>query len=213
MLERLTELLSAIALVALALTACEPPVRQSANSALGERQEPVQVVAVTPFAVAPRLRDQPQRFGDSSPEAASRLLVAKVTETLSRRGVRVVPANDVRLALEASGGDMRPPQVSRIVAEKFGADALLTGQLTRWAEREGTAASATRGATVGFEVVLFDAPGGQRLWSGSFDQTQLPLSENLLQALRLPGGGTRWLTAEELAHWGAEQTAQQMPLN
>ena len=213
MLKRLTEPLSAIALVALALTACEPPVRQSAYPALGERREPVQVVVVTPFAVAPWLRDQPQRFGDSSPEAASRLLAGQVTETLSGRGVRVVPANDVRLALEAAGGEMRPPQVSHMVAEKFGADALLAGQLTRWVEREGTAAGATRGASVGFEIVLFDAPGGQRLWSGSFDQTQLPLSENLLQARRLPGGGTRWLTAEELARWGAEQTARQVPLN
>ena len=224
MLGRLPKIPMAIAIVALLFTACEQSqlVRQSAHPALHDRQEPIQVVAVAPFAVAQHLREDPQRFGSSSPEAVTRLLAQQVAESLSGRGARVVMAKDVRRALEAAGisthtgpgGEARllPPQAARVVAEKFGADALLVGELTRWAEREGQAAAATRGATVGFQVALFDAPGGQQLWSASFDQTQRPLSENLLAASRLPGGGTRWLTAEELARWGAQQTARQVPL-
>ena len=59
---------------------------------------------------------------------------------------------------------------------------------------------------------LCSAPGARRLWSGQFDETQQPLSENVLSASRYPGGGSRWLTAEELATWGARETALTIPL-
>lgn len=223
MSERLAKILVAMPLVALLLSACGQSLRQSVEPALHERQEPIRVVAVAPFAVAQPLREQPQGFGSSSPEAASRLVARQVVESLRGRGARVLSAEDVRQALEAAGVSTRAApgdrikglssQIARIVAEAFGADALLMGELTRWAEREGQAASATRGASVGFQLTLLDAPGAQRLWSASFEQTQQPLSDNVLAAARLPGGGTRWLTAEELARWGAQQTAQQVPLD
>jgi hypothetical protein len=64
---------------------------------------------------------------------------------------------------------------------------------------------------VAFEVTLFAAPSGQKLWSARFDETQRALSENVLNARRYPGGGTRWLTAAELARWGAQAAAGAMP--
>jgi hypothetical protein len=45
-----------------------------------------------------------------------------------------------------------------------------------------------------------------------FNETQRPLSSNVLVASRYPGGGSRWLSAEELARWGAEETARSMPI-
>ena len=65
---------------------------------------------------------------------------------------------------------------------------------------------------VGFEVTLYTAPGSQKLWNGVFNETQQALSENILSTYRYPGGGMRWLTAEELAQWGAEETVLQIPI-
>jgi hypothetical protein len=45
-----------------------------------------------------------------------------------------------------------------------------------------------------------------------FDHTQVALSENALTAAQYPGGGTRWMTAEELAHWGVNQVVKSLPI-
>ena len=203
-------------LVVLTLSACEQSLQRQA-------QESTRVVAVAPFSLAQPLRDQPQRFGGSSPEAASRLVTRQIVASLRERGARVMSAEEVRQALVVTGVSTRagasgasrtvPPESARIVAEKFGVDALLVGEITRWDEREGTTAAATRGASVAFHLALFDAPGGQQLWSTTFSHTQQPLSENLLAASRLPGRGSRWLSAEELARWGAQRNARQVPQN
>jgi hypothetical protein len=201
-----------VALVVALTSACSVPVQESAGPALETLKESIQVVAIVPFSVSQGLRDQPGRFGSGGPDRAASVVERQVADTLQERRVRVIPIDEVRLALEAAGGEMRPAQAARMVSSTFGADALPAGQITHWQEREGTASSASHGASVRFQIVLFDAPGAKRIWSGVFDETQRPLSENLLQSRRWAGGGTRWVTAEELARWGAEQTARQLPL-
>jgi hypothetical protein len=99
-----------------------------------------------------------------------------------------------------------------LVAVEFGADAVLLGAVTRFRERSGQAAGTMHPAAVGFEVTLYTAPGAQRLWNAVFSETQQALSENVLSTYRYPGGGTRWLTAEELAQWGARETVAAIPL-
>ena len=56
------------------------------------------------------------------------------------------------------------------------------------------------------------APGGEQLWRATFDERQQALSENVFNAARYPGRGSRWLSAGELARWGAEEVAQVMPV-
>jgi hypothetical protein len=138
-----------------------------------------------------------------------------VTEALIARGLEVVPAESVARALAVERADRRPlvPRaVAAVAAREFGADAVLMGEVSRFVERSGQAAGTLRPAGVGFEVTLYAAPGAQKLWSAIFDETQKPLSENVLSTYRYPGGGTRWLTAEELARWGARETVQALPL-
>ena len=61
-------------------------------------------------------------------------------------------------------------------------------------------------------MTLYTAPGAQKLWKAVFAETQQALSENILSTYRYPGGGMRWLTAEELAKWGAEETVLEFPI-
>lgn len=205
----LPKLFAATVIAAFLITACAPsPVPEPPTT---------RIVAVAPFVVSQSLLAAPARFANTSPQSVSQRLSTQVAETLRSRGLSVFSAHEVRDALAESGIRLEPatalpPETARVVAEKLGANALLIGELRRWSERQGSAIGATRGATVTLGLTLFDAPGGHQLWSASFDRTQLPLSENVLQAGQLPGGGTRWLTAEELALWGAGHTARQMPL-
>jgi hypothetical protein len=139
------------------------------------------------------------------------LLAHQMAEILEQRGVRVVPPEDVRSAVPA--GDLsEPPQLARQVSAAFGADAVLTGELLRVQQRSGEAAGSRDPAGVGFEVILYGAPDGRELWRAQFDQTQKAWGENVFQTLRYPGGGMRWLTAEELARWGAREVVRAVPV-
>ena len=127
----------------------------------------------------------------------------------------MVPAEDVARVLPTEASPERPlvPRVvAQVAATEFGAYAVLLGEVSRFEERSGQAAGTRHPAGVGFEVTLYTAPGAQKLWSAVFNETQQALSENVLSTYRYPGGGMRWLTAEELAQWGAKETVRALPI-
>ena len=77
--------------------------------------------------------------------------------------------------------------------------------LSRYRERNASDSAIPRPSSVAFEVSLHHVPTGRRLWTGRFDETQVSISEGILRARRYPGAGTRWLSAAELARWGATE--------
>lgn len=197
------------------LVGCQNPVESRDFPALSERKEPITRIAVAPFQAAAGLAQAPTPASAVPASVATALVARYVTEAIAARGISVVPVDDVAraLATQASEGERLVPRaVAELVAMKFGADAVLMGTVSRFDERRGQAAGALRPAAVGFEVTLYSAPGSQKLWQGVFAETQQALSENILSTYRYPGGGMRWLTAEELAKWGAEETVLQIPL-
>jgi hypothetical protein len=162
-------------------------------------------VAVTPF------RAQPRAGAQELPAGASDLIASYVAEGLAQRGLDVVPASDVAQAVGAEqGADLR--RSLSVASEQFGADALVSGTVYRFRDRDGEALGTLHPASAGFDVRIHRAGDGKLLWSGVFDHTQVPLGENALTAAQYPGGGTRWLTAEELARWGAHKITQEIPL-
>lgn len=204
--------LSLLSLVA-ALTGCVETVKGTAHPALRDRSAPITRVAVAPFALSEQLGGV--KAGELEAAVAAELLANRLAEGIAARGIEVVPPFDVAIALNAAGvsGDrLLAREVAVVVAKEFGADAVLVGTLTRLVAREGRAAGATRPATVGFVVDLHAAPGAARLWTGHFDETQRPLNENVFDASRYPGGGSRWLSAEELLSWGAREVSNAVPL-
>lgn len=203
--------------LAAALGACGfDTVRGQVYPAANESEKVVTRVAVVPFEVGGDL----QRIGpENTPakaEEIAKLVTRYVTEALMGRGIQVVPADDFRVALasaqiDATVAENRRP-VANLAAFEFGADGVITGVVTRFRERTGQALAAASPASVGFRVLLVDAPAARRLWSGTFEETQQPINENVLNMRRYPGGGTRWLTGEELAKWGADEMSKSMPV-
>jgi hypothetical protein len=180
-----------------------------------DRKDPIQRLAVAPLRAMGSLSRRASSTTAVPPEVATALVARYLAEALAGRGVPVVPADDVALALATQQPieeRLIPRAVAQVVTERFGADAVLLGSVTRFDERRGQAAGATHPAAVGFEVTLYTAPGAQKLWNGVFAETQQALSENIFSTHRYPGGGMRWLTAEELAKWGAEEMVLQIPL-
>ncbi|MBM4384723.1 MAG: hypothetical protein FJ091_15320 [Deltaproteobacteria bacterium] len=196
----------ALLLAALFATACTETVATQARPALAELAAPIRRVAVIPLAVSPLVR---QEARGTEPRVAAQLVSRYVAEALAARGVEVIAPEDVAATLSGANASRRAAEV---LAEKHGADAVLLGDVTRWEEREGEAFGAMHAAAVGFRVTLQSAPSGQALWSAEFDERQQPLGDNVLRAGQYPGGGTRWLTAEELARWGAQETVRALPL-
>lgn len=189
-----------------AASACTPTVATQTRPALAELNAPLRRIAVMPFTASPLLRGEED---GTPPDVAAQLVSKYLAEALAARGIEVVAPEDVAATLAQANPSLRAAAVLR---EKHGADAVVLGDVTRWEEREGEAYGSFHPAAVGFRVTLQGAPGGRTLWSGEFDERQQPLSDNVLRAGQYPGGGSRWLTAEELARWGAQEIVRAIPL-
>jgi hypothetical protein len=223
-------------LVALALVAglagllgCAEPVQTRAYPRLAEGIDPIQRVAIAPFeavgALARAERDAsredgldipalPREQGHTAADATT-LVARYFSEALEQRGLEVVTPEDVArtLANQASPPDrIVARQVAQLAHAEFGVDAVLLGKVSRFRDRTAGTGGSTSPSSVWFEISLYSAPGAEKLWAGAFNQTQKPFTENVLQTSRYPGGGTRWMSVEELARWGAEETALQVPL-
>ncbi len=197
---------TAAALALLTASACTPTVAGQARPALAELDAPLRRIAVLPFAASPLVR-APEN--GTQPRVAAQLVSRYVAEALAARGLEVITPEDVAATLAEADPSRR---AAAVLAEKYGADAVVLGDLTRWEEREGEAYGTFEAAAVGFRITLQSAPNGRLLWSGEFDERQQPLGENVLRAGRYPGKGSRWLTAEELARWGAQELVNALPL-
>ena len=199
---------SALVLLCLLAACFKPPVIQERR--FTAPNDATRKIAVVPFYPRPTLERHLTEGGPDSEEAAA-LVTRFVTEGLSAAGFRVVPAGDVELAFSAEGLQvprLTPGAAATLTSAEFGATSVLLGEVQRYRERSGEAFGTTRPASVSYVVTLYAAPGGERLWSGQFDETQQPLSANVFNARRYPGGGTRWLTAAELTRWGAGEIAR-----
>jgi hypothetical protein len=90
-------------------------------------------------------------------------------------------------------------------------DAVLTGVITRYDDRHGTALLVDQPASVAYEAFLISARDGEILWRARFDETQKPLLDNLLLAGRFFKGGGVWQTNDTLARIGLERVVKTFP--
>lgn len=201
-----------VALAALAPLGCsQRPLVQVRH--LAPVQSAVRLVAVVPFYPAQSL-SRSREGTDESAFAVAALLSRYVAEALTAHGITVIAPNELETAFIGEGaivprGDA--VAAATVAARSFGATGVLLGEVYRFRERSGTAVGSTVPASVAFRVTLYSAPEGQPLWVGEFDETQPSVTSDVLRARQYPGAGSRWLTAAELARFGADRVAAALP--
>jgi len=211
---RVRRLIAVAAIIALAGCSAVRPAPVVQNQTLRVPPGTLKKVAVVPFSYKDTLRKY-SGDGGASPETAAELVTRFLTDAMAKRGISVIPASDFATAFSARGlkpTDLNPRTAAQLAAREFGATAILIGEVSRYRERAGESYGATSASSVAFNATLYTAPAVQRVWSSQFDETQRALSENIVNARRYPGGGMRWLTAAELAQWGAESAVATLPL-
>ena len=104
------------------------------------------------------------------------------------------------------------PSLSSIqTGKKLEADFILIGYVFRFEERIGSSLGVERPASVSFDLHLFRLRDEKMVWIGKFDETQRPLSENLLKIGSFIRRKGSWLTAAELASVGMGEMLGGLP--
>ena len=97
------------------------------------------------------------------------------------------------------------------VGKKLEADFIFMGYVFRFEERVGSSLGVERPAAVSFDLHLFRLRDEKMVWMGKFDETQRPLSENLLKIGSFIRRKGSWLTAAELASVGMDEMLGKLP--
>jgi len=147
----------------------------------------------------------------SSPNTLLRLLPNKM-EAIGT--FKILPPEKVEEALshwEKRLLEEKPITSSLQVGKELNADFIFIGFLFRFEERIGSHIGAEKPASVGFDIHLFRLRDGVEVWKGKFDETQRPLSENLLKIGSFFRRKASWLTAEELTSVGLDEMFRRFP--
>jgi len=127
----------------------------------------------------------------------------------------VIPQHQVIKAYEGVARDEErdtPLTLTRKVGQALGANLMILGTVWRYRDRTGSSAGSMHPASVAFDVYLVDVKSGETLWAANFDETQRPLSENILDYQTFFSRGSKWLSANELASFGVKEVIKQLPL-
>lgn len=90
-------------------------------------------------------------------------------------------------------------------------DAIVTGVITRFKDRDGNAILINSPASVSFEVFMFSVRDGAILWRAEYSETQEPLLDNLLLVGRFLKRGGAWQTNEKLSEYGIAKMMRTFP--
>ncbi len=131
--------------------------------------------------------------------------------SLEKEGIQLVSELSVMYAINEAKDTYSSDELKRI-ASLLDVDALFGGCILRFEERVGKSYGAERGASVSFTVVIWKFPESMIVWSSYFDETQVPLTENLLQLPIFIRGGYRWISADELMKQGVSRIVESIPL-
>ena len=113
---------------------------------------------------------------------------------------------EVAQGLPRTDGQARMIKLGQLVY----ADALMRGRVLRYGERVGDEWGAKSPASVAFVLDLIDVRRGDIVWSARFDETQKPLSENILAIGDIQQRGIRWLTAAQLTQAGVKKSINEL---
>lgn len=167
---------------------------------------PPELTAVEAKAKAPSPSTQ-DKSGKKEPAAILSDLIYSTVAGLPRW--QIVSDREVREVLPMVSQGTEVGRVKRL-GEMVYADAVLSARMIRFRERVGEEWGVQSPASVAFVIDLWDARRGDIVWSGQFDETQKPLSQNIFGIGEFTQRGARWLTAEQLTHEGVKKAVDQL---
>jgi hypothetical protein len=162
------------------------------------------------LGVPPSVEPQLQQTATVPAHAAEKVTQLFWARLKDRPGVVVLSPTE---AAKAAGQPTEetekatPERQAANLAVKLKVDAALMGRVLVYQERSGGRLGANPPATVGFEVKAV-ATDGQVLWVGNYYERQKPMTQDFLGFVQ--HGGV-FVTAEELAQYGADQILKTFP--
>lgn len=153
--------------------------------------------------------------GDVTSNAEERLTQLFIENLDKTEVYSVIPLNQIVNVISA--GSYENQKMTHFakaiqVGKELGIDTVLVGFVFRYERREGHAYSVKKPSSVAFEVHLINTEEGKSVWEGSFNETQISLSENVLKLPTFLKRGSKWLTADELAEHGVKEILKKFPL-
>jgi len=127
---------------------------------------------------------------------------------------RIIPLGKVEEVLTPSVKkqfEEKPIRWAIQIGKDLNVDFILVAYLFRFEERIGSSLGAEKPASVAFDLHLLRLRDGVEVWKGKFDETQRPLSEDLLKIGSFFRRKASWLTAEELAGVGMDEILRRLP--
>jgi hypothetical protein len=204
-LSTLLRLLAAPLLVLAACVSFEPILEERTYAPPGAA---LTRVAVIPF-YAHRSYEGSRLLGGVPPEEATERVTRLLVDAISERGIAVVPPGEVAAAIEGlqrSTAAIDAMVLAEFAGRELGATGVLLGEVLRFRDPRGASSAARRPASAAYQVTLYEAPEGFKLWTGRFDETQsVPPAD--LDGEPDDEIQIRWLSAGELAQRGAEAVA------
>ncbi len=128
-----------------------------------------------------------------------------------------ISRSDVRLVTDGqiSGmGENLPAQPlarARMIADRLSCNTVLETTLRRYKDRVGGQYTAKNPASVAFDFRLIAIPEGVVLCSGTFDEVQQSVMENLYNFKSATERGFTWVTAEQLMREGLRARFSECP--
>jgi hypothetical protein len=152
----------------------------------------------------------PIEFADESLSQGAEVIQEIISDYFKdNHAVRIISEEQREaLAGEDTGNRL---QLIRTVTEKMASDQALIFSLLRYRERAGDKYSAEDPASLAFEFKLVNAEDGKTICSGSFDETQQSLTENILDFPKSLKRGFKWITVRQMAAEAVRETFATCP--
>jgi hypothetical protein len=146
-----------------------------------------------------------------SQNTLTRLLQQKIESTGTFKVLPLEKVEEAFSQIERRQFELKPLRSFIHLGKTLDMDFIFIGILFRFEERIGSHIGAEKPASVGFDVHLIRLKDEKMVWTGKLDETQRPLSENLLKIGSFVRRKASWLTAEELSSVGMDEMLMRLP--
>jgi hypothetical protein len=146
-----------------------------------------------------------------SQNTLTRLLQQKIDSTGTFKVLPLEKVEEAFSQIKRRQFELKPLRSFIHLGKTLDMDFIFIGILFRFEERIGSHIGAEKPASVGFDVHLIRLKDEKMVWAGKFDETQRPLSENLLKMGSFVRRKASWLTAEELSSVGMDEMLMRLP--